>query len=180
MRIYVTQGPNGQAISTSRNTKRPKFQVTLLHPARRKVSAMASLAGHAMSYTGAAVTAPRKYRVVREVRWPSWWGWYSGRRSQVQTARNRHGATTTGADGSSKSIRCTPEPKVSKGRGSFTFSVYRMSPTCRRNSFAQRGVNGGFTTLQHARAGDWQTGQTVELNIRPRPSTASRRPLKAG
>jgi hypothetical protein len=48
-----------------------------------------------MGYTGAAVDgAEVKYRVVREVRMPWWWGWWS-RGPQSQSQEIAHGTART-------------------------------------------------------------------------------------
>src|SRR5207247_3471699 len=84
LRIYVAQGPNGQAGFQVEEYKRPKFQVALEAPkTAAKLNEKVSLSGRANSYTGAAVDgALIRYRVVRDVRWPYWWSWYSWRRPQ--------------------------------------------------------------------------------------------------
>src|SRR5206468_3254965 len=138
-----------------------------------KLNDMVSLAGHAMSYTGAAIDGAKlRYRVVREVRWPSWWAWYSWRRPQVQNSQEiAHGAATTEADGSFKiEFLARPDPKVSeRDEASFSFTVYAdVTDSAGETRSAQRGVNIGFTALQATiGAGNWQTeDKPVELNIR--------------
>src|SRR5207249_3079228 len=114
MRIFVGSGPAGAASFNVEEYKRPKFQVTLDAPTTAaRLNDKVSLAGHAMSYTGAAVDGARvKYRVVREVRWPYWWGWYSWRQPQVQSSQEiAHGAATTETDGSFKiEFLARPDP----------------------------------------------------------------------
>src|SRR5947209_20028052 len=103
MSLQVEGRAQGSVAVRVEEYKRPKFQVTLDAPkTAAKLNEKASLAGHAMSYTGAAVDGARvKYRVVRDVRWPYWWGWYSWRRPQVQSSQEiAHGAANTEADGS--------------------------------------------------------------------------------
>ena len=129
MRIYVAQGPNGQAGFRVEEYKRPKFQVVLEAPkTASKLNEKVSLSGHATSYTGAAIDGARiHYRVVRDVRWPYWWGWYSMRQPQVQPAQEiAHGTTTTESDGSFKlEFLAKPDPKVSeKDEASFSFTVH--------------------------------------------------------
>ena len=75
--------------------KRPKFEVTLEAPkTAAKLNEPVSLTGHATAYTGAAVdSAEVKYRVVREVRMPWWWGWWLARPAKPEPGnRPRHGA----------------------------------------------------------------------------------------
>ncbi|PYM14367.1 MAG: hypothetical protein DME18_06880, partial [Verrucomicrobia bacterium] len=174
MRIYVSSGPGGQANVNVEEYKRPKFQVTLDAPkTAAKLNDRVSLAGRAMSYTGAAVDGAKvKYRVVREVRWPYWWTWYSWRRPQIQGSQEiAHGTATTEADGSFKiEFFAKPDPKVSeKEEASFSFSIYAdATDTAGETRSDQRSVNVGFTALQATlSAADWLTeGKPVELTIK--------------
>ncbi len=174
MRIYTAQGPSGQANFNVEEYKRPKFQVTLDAPKLAgKLNETVSLAGHAISYTGAAVDGARvTYRVVREVRWPYWWGWYSWRQPQVQSSQEiTHASARTEADGSFKiDFPARPDPKVSeKDEASFSFTVYAdVTDTAGETRSAQRSVNVGFTALQATlSAGDWQTqDKPLELKIK--------------
>jgi len=73
-------GPNGQANFNVEEYKLPKFQVTArCTQARRKVECrlLPCRPRDELHRRGGGRRAV-KYRVVREVRWPSWWGWYSG------------------------------------------------------------------------------------------------------
>jgi uncharacterized protein YfaS (alpha-2-macroglobulin family) len=174
MRIYVSSGPNGQANFNVEEYKRPKFQVTLDAPkTAAKLNDKVSLAGHAMSYTGAAVDGAKVgYRVVREVRWPYWWGWYdSWRRRSVSASQEiAHGTATTETDGTFKvEFIAKPDPKVSeKDEASFSFAIYAdVTDTTGETRSAQRSISVGFTALQATLgAGDWQTeDKPVEVRI---------------
>ena len=104
--------------------KRPKFEVTLDAPkTAAKLNEKTSLTGHAMSYTGAAVDGAQvKYRVVREVRMPWWWGWWHGGWRQPESQEIAHGTATTDTDGSFKiEFTARPDPKV---RGERRADVY--------------------------------------------------------
>ena len=74
--------------------KRPKFEVTLDAPkTAAKLNEKVRLVGHAMSYTGAAVDgAQLKYRIVREIRMPWWWGWWGGGFPGNQSQEIAHGS----------------------------------------------------------------------------------------
>src|SRR6185436_2905876 len=129
MQIYVTQGPNGQVNFNVEEYKRPKFQVTLDAPKTAvRLKDKVPLAGHATSYTGAAMDAAQvKYRVAREVRYPYWWGWYSWRRQQPQGSQEiAHGTTRTETDGSFK-FEFVAKPDLSvpeNDEPTFVYSIY--------------------------------------------------------
>jgi hypothetical protein len=173
MRIYAAQGPNGQANFHVEEYKRPKFQVTLDAPTNAaRLNDKVTLAGHATSYTGAAIDGARiRYRVVREVRWPYWWGWYSRRRPEVQPSQEiAHGTAATQPDGSFRiDFVARPDPKVSdKDEASFSYSVFAdVTDTAGETRSTQRSIHVGFTALQATlSAADWQTDeQPVELSI---------------
>jgi hypothetical protein len=174
MRIYVGAGPGGQAGFNVEEYKRPKFQVTLDAPkAAAKLHDKVALQGKAESYTGAPVDgAAVKWRVVREVRWPYWWGWYHSWRMRSVSASQEiaHGLATTDTDGTFRiEFVARPDPKVSEtDEASFHFSLHAdVTDTTGETRSAQRGINVGFTALQATlSAGDWQTDdQPVELGI---------------
>ena len=77
MRIYTQTGGDGGTTVTVEEYKRPKFQVTMDSPKTPpKLNAEVQVPGKALAYTGAAINnAKVKYRVVRAVRYPDWWGW---------------------------------------------------------------------------------------------------------
>ena len=174
MRIYTAQGPSGQANFHVEEYKRPKFQVALDAPkTAARLNEKVSLAGHATSYTGAAIDGARiRYRVVRDVRWPHWWAWYSGRQPQVQAGQEiAHGTATTESNGSFKvEFVAKPDPKVSeKDEASFSFSVFAdVTDSAGETRSAQHSINVGFIALQATLgAADWQTDDhPVEVTIK--------------
>jgi hypothetical protein len=152
--------------------KRPKFEVTLDAPkTAAKLNEKVSLAGHAMNYTGAAVDgAAVKYRVVREVRMPWWWGWWRGGRPGSQSQEIAHGMTTTGTDGTFKvEFTAKPDPKVpEKDEPSFVFQVNTdVTDSAGETRSAERSIRVGYTALEAMiNADDWQTdGKPVELKL---------------
>jgi uncharacterized protein YfaS (alpha-2-macroglobulin family) len=174
MRIYVSTGPNGQANFNVEEYKRPKFQVTLAAPKiAAKLSDKVRLQGKAESYTGAAIDGAQvKYRIVREVRWPYWWGWYRSWRMRSVSASQEiaHGTATTETDGTFKlEFVAKPDPKVSpEDEASFSFSIFAdVTDTAGETRSAQRSINVGFTALQTTLSvGDWQTeDKPVEVGI---------------
>lgn len=88
--------------------KRPKFKVSLNTPDQSfKLNDEVSLTGEALAYTGAKIDGAQvKYRVVREVRYPSWCWWLPPRSSSQEIA---HGSAVTGTDGRFK-IKFTAAP----------------------------------------------------------------------
>ena len=174
MRIYVSSGPNGQANFNVEEYKRPKFQVTLEAPkTAAKLSDKVTLQGKAESYTGAAIDGAQvKYRIVRDVRWPYWWGWYRSWRMRSVSASQEiaHGTATTATDGTFRiEFVAKPDPKVSaEDEASFSFSIFAdVTDTAGETRSAQRTINVGFTALQATlSAGDWQTEEKlVEINV---------------
>jgi hypothetical protein len=175
MQLRVTPGPNGSAGFNVEEYKRPKFQVTLDAPkVAAKLADTVSLQGKAESYTGAAVDgAPVKWRVVREVRWPVWWGWSHWWRGPQQQGSQEiaHGTARTGTDGTFKiEFTAKPDPKVSeKDEATFNFSIHAdVTDTAGETRSAERGVHVGFTALTaNLTADDWQTEEkAVELKIK--------------
>ena len=174
-RIYVTSGEHGQASFNVEEYKRPKFQVTLEAPKiAAKLNDKVTLAGKAEAYTGAAIDGAKvRWRVVREVRWPYWWGWYYRSRVRSVSASQEiaHGIAMTGIDGAFQiEFVAKPDPKVSeKDEASFNFSIYAdVTDTAGETRSDQRSINVGFTALQATLgADDWQTEEKpVELKLR--------------
>ena len=151
--------------------KRPKFEVTLDAPkTSAKLNELVSLRGHATGYTGAAVDgAEVKYRVVREVRMPWWWGWWS-RGPQSQSEEIAHGAARTETDGSFKiEFTAKPDPKIlEKDDPTFVFQITAdVTDSAGETRSAERGIRVGYTALEAVlRTDDWQTAaKAVELKI---------------
>ena len=143
--------------------KRPKFEVTIDAPkTAAKLNEKVSLTGHAMSYTGAAVDGAQvKYRVVREVRMPWWWGWWRGGWPQSQSQEIAHGNARTATDGSFKiEFAAKPDPKVSeKNEPTFVFQINAdVTDTTGETRSADRAIRVGYTALEAMlSADDWQT-----------------------
>jgi uncharacterized protein YfaS (alpha-2-macroglobulin family) len=79
--IRLLGGPRGMASLSVEEYKRPKFSVTIQPPKEGvRLNDKVSVKGVAEAFTGAPVDAAQvKWRVVREVRYPLWWGWGGGR-----------------------------------------------------------------------------------------------------
>ena len=174
MQIHVINGPSGATAVRVEEYKRPKFQVTLEAPkTAAKLNDKVSVPGQAMSYAGAAVDGAQvKYRVVREVRYPYWWGWYSWRSPRSQGSQEiAHGSARTETDGSFQ-IEFTAKPDLSvseQEEPTFIFQIYAdVTDSSGETRSAQRGINVGYTALQATlSAEDWQTeDKAVELKIK--------------
>src|SRR6185369_11210161 len=173
MQIRAEDVPIGSTQISVEEYKRPKFQVTLDAPqVAPRLNEKVSLQGHALSYTGAAVDGAQvRYRIVREVRWPYWLGWYSGRGfRQQQSQEIAHGNLSTETDGSFKiEFVAKPDPTApEKDEPTFSFQIYAdVTDGSGETRSAQRSVNVGYTALQAAlNAGDWQTdSEPVEIKI---------------
>jgi hypothetical protein len=152
--------------------KRPKFEVTLAAPkTAAKLSEKVSLTGHAMNYTGAAVdSAMVKYRIVREVRMPWWWGWWGGGWPQSQSQEIAHGIARTGTDGAFQiEFTAKPDPKVpEKDEPTFVFQINAdVTDSAGETRSAERAIRVGYTALEAVMsADDWQTdGKPIELKL---------------
>ena len=150
-----------------------------------KLAAKVELTGKATAYTGAAVGGAKvRYRVVRQVRYPDWWGWCfwwrharNGRARKLPTARRRRPPTAASRSSSSPS---PTSPSQEKDEPIFEFSVSAdVTDTSGETRSAQRIVNVGYTALRASlSAAEWLADQKpFEISSPPRRSTArARRP----
>ncbi|MFM1770385.1 MAG: hypothetical protein RJA22_2914 [Verrucomicrobiota bacterium] len=171
--LRITSGEHGQAGFNVEEYKRPKFLVKLEAPRiAAKLNERVAVPGRAEAYTGAAVGGAQvKWRVVREVRWPDWWGWFrpSGM-PRGESQEIAHGTAATGPDGLfTVEFIARPDPKVSdQDEASFSYTVHAdVTDTTGETRSDQRAVNVGFVALRaRLSAGDWQTeGRPVEVSI---------------
>jgi len=154
MSIRVHGGPSGSSSFNVEEYKRPKFRVELASPETpARLNGEVTLQGTASAYTGASINdAKVKYRVVRKVRWPEWWGrcywWCPPRSSQSQEIA--HGSTQTGADGSFKiTFTAKPDPKVlEKDEPTFMYEIHAdvIDATGETRSDSH-SINLGYTAL---------------------------------
>jgi hypothetical protein len=173
MTIRVDGAQQGAASFNVEEYKRPKFQVALDAPKTApKLNAKVNLQGKATAYTGAAVDGSKvRWRVVRQVRYPEWWGWcFWWRTPQTASQEIAHGTAATGTDGSFPiEFVAKPDPSVSeKDEPTFHFQVSAdVTDTAGETRSAQRGVNVGYTALKAAiSAPEWITDETpVEIAI---------------
>ncbi len=164
MRIYVHGGPSGSTFLNVEEYKRPKFRVTVAPPEEAaKLAAPVTVKGTATAYTGASIGgADVRWRVVREVQYPPWWGWYYWWRTPRGDSQEiANGRATTAADGTfSITFTAHPDQKIpEKEEPVFRFTVYAdVTDTAGETRSARRTVNVGYTALKASiTAADWQT-----------------------
>ncbi len=173
MTIRTEGEPRGQANIHVEEYKRPKFQVTLDAPkSAPKLNGKVSLAGKATAYNGAAIgDAKVRFHVVREIRYPIWWGYYYWWRQPNSNSQEiAHGSAITAADGSF-TIEFTAVPDLSvaeKDEPTFQYEISAdvTDPSGETRS-TSRGVAVGYTALQASLTADeWQTDERpVEITI---------------
>ena len=171
MTLRVEGRAQGSTAFRVEEYKRPKFEVTLDAPkTAAKLNDLVGLTGHATAYTGAAVDGAQvKYRIVRDVRMPWWWGWWM-RGLQRQSQEIAHGTAKTQTDGSFK-IEFTARPDLEvaeKDEPTFYYSITTdVTDSAGETRSADRGVLVGYTALVATlQADEWQTtDKAVELNI---------------
>ncbi len=174
MMIRTTGAPHGMASVSVEEYKRPKFQVAVEAPkVPGKLGEKVGVEGKATAYTGAAIGGAKvRWRVVREVRFPDWWGrcfWWRPMPSQA-AQEIAHGTTVTKDDGTfAVEFPAKPDRSVSeKDEPTFSFTVHAdVTDTTGETRTAQRGVNIGYTALKASLSADeWQTAmKPVDIAI---------------
>ena len=174
MSLQVQGGPGGSTSFNVEEYKRPKFQVAIDDPKdAAKLHGKVNITGKATAYTGVAINdAKVKWRVVREVRYPSWWGWCYWWRPMPQGKSQEiaHGISGTKPDGSFD-IEFTALPDLSvpeKDEPTFHYKIHAdVTDTTGETRSADNSINVGYTALKASvSAGEWQTvDNEVALNI---------------
>ena len=174
MTIRVEGNPHGQTALNVEEYKRPKFQVTVESPkTAAKLNAQVQLSGKATAYTGAAIGGAKvRYRVVRETRYPDWWGCCYWWRPMPQTPAQEiaHGFATTEADGTfpiqffARPDLTVPEKDEPIFRYTVSADVTDATGETRSN---QRAVQVAYTALKATLAAEqWQADtKDVEVNV---------------
>ena len=174
MTIRVDGEPQGATQFNVEEYKRPKFQVTLEKPkTAAKLHAEVGLQGKALGYTGAAINdAKVRYRVVREVRYPSWWGWYFWwRMPQTNSQEIAHGSAATKSDGTF-TLTFIAKPDLSVAEADepvFHYVVHAdVTDTTGETRSAQQDISVGYTALQATlTVADWQAvDQPVQVTVK--------------
>jgi hypothetical protein len=175
MTIRVEGEPAGATNVSVEEYKRPKFQVTLAKPKTAgRLNTVVALEGKALAYTGAAVDSAKvRYRVVRDVRYPAWWGWrFWWRPIRAQPSQEiAHGTALTAVDGTFP-IRffARPDPTVlEKDEPIFRYTVYAdVTDGAGETRSGQVILNLGYTALRaELIAPAWLTaGKAEDLTVR--------------
>lgn len=175
MSIRVDGAPGGQTAVTVEQYKRPTFQVSLDAPkSAPKLNDMVALSGAATAYTGAATDGAQvRWRVVRQVQFPSWWHWRRWWMPPVhhQSQEIARGTATTDADGRFPiEFVARPDPSAAeKDEPKFRYTVYAdVTDLAGETRSAQRVVHVGYTALSASlSAASWLVeGKPVEVSIR--------------
>jgi hypothetical protein len=175
MMIRSEGEPNGAVTFNVEEYKRPKFQVELEAPKTpAKLNAQVQLNGKATAYTGAAIGGAKvRYRVVRETRYPDWYGCFYWWRPvpSVPAQEIAHSNAISEADGSFPiQFLAKPDPTVpEKDEPVFRYTVYAdVTDTTGETSSAQRTIKVAYTALQaKLTAQEWQTdAKDVDITVR--------------
>ncbi|MEM9646602.1 MAG: MG2 domain-containing protein, partial [Planctomycetota bacterium] len=154
--------------------KRPKFEVEVLRPTDPvRLDRSVTVKGKATGYTGASINdAKVAWRVVREVRYPSWWYWRCWWMPvQNNSEEIAHGVASTNANGTFEiSFDAKPDLRVRKdSEPTFEYRVYAdVTDTTGETRSAQQVVRVGYTAMAASiSAPGWLTAdQPLKLNVR--------------
>ncbi|HKQ37278.1 MAG TPA: MG2 domain-containing protein, partial [Verrucomicrobiae bacterium] len=175
MSLRVTSGPQGATSFSVEEYKRPKFQVTLEAPKEAaKLNDKVSISGKALAYTGAAIdNAAFKYRIVRQVQMPYWWGWFWVGRASSRAGQQQeiaHGTARTDNDGSFKvEFVARPDPSVpEKDEPVFAYMItVDVTDNAGETRSDTHQIQVGYTALRATVSiPEWQTEEKpVEISI---------------
>jgi uncharacterized protein YfaS (alpha-2-macroglobulin family) len=186
MTISVLGEPRGSTGFNVEEYKRPKFEVTLEKPkTAAKLNGPLVVTGKALAYTGAPVDGAKlRYRVFRQVRYPTWWGCcYWWRPMPAQPSQEiAHGIATTRKDGTF-TVQFIARPDLSVPAKDEPIFVYTVSADVTDHTGETRsgqiGVKLGYTALQaELSAADWQTAGK-EVVVTPKTTTLDGEPQQA-
>jgi len=128
MRIEVTDGASGSEYFSVEEYKRPRFEVKY-NPVKGsfRLNDTVTVTGEARNYAGNVVDGARvRYRVVREARFPYFFGWYRGYYPTSPSSEIISGNTTTDVNGRfTVSFNATPDQSISrKDQPVFSYTIY--------------------------------------------------------
>ena len=174
MSIRVESGPRGSVGFNVEEYKRPKFKVELAKPEKAiRLNDEVTVTGKAMAYTGASIDAAQvSYRVVREVRYPDWWGWYCWWMPPAPGGSQEiaFGKAITESDGSFKvTFKAVPDLSVDReSEPVFHYTVYAdITDGTGETRSAQETIRVGYTALKGTMTAEqWQEkGKPVEIAV---------------
>ncbi len=171
--LQIEGGPEGWRQLQIEEYKRPKFRVEVAQPkSPAKLDQQVVVSGKATAYTGVAISdAKVTWRVVREVRYPIWWGWrcwwcpIESNRAEIA-----HGTATTGPDGSFE-IAFTAKPDLSVSKESeptFHYQVYAdVTDTTGETRSDEQTIRLGYTAMKAELTADsWlTTDQPIDMTV---------------
>jgi hypothetical protein len=175
MQLRAEAGPDGSASFRVEEYKRPKFMVTLEAPRTApRLADRVEVSGRALGYTGAPVDAAQvEWRVMREVRYPDWWGWCFWRIAQPAGGAQAiaHGSATTDAEGRfTVAFTALPDSAVpAEQEPTFRYTVTGdVTDGAGETRSASRVVSVGYTALAASlSAPDWlEAARPVEIAVR--------------
>ncbi|QEG22990.1 alpha-2-macroglobulin family protein [Mariniblastus fucicola] len=165
---------NGNTSIRVEEYKRPKFFAEIDKPAEAfQLGKQVTVKGKATAYTGAAIDGAKvTWRVVRTVRYPSWWRsrfWYRPMQNNSQEMAN--GELKTDIEGKFE-VTFTAEPDNSVDRASepvFTYQIFAdVTDTAGETRSASQTTSIGYTSLEaNLSAEDWlTTDEDVSLSLK--------------
>ncbi len=173
-RMRIQSSVSGATSVRVEEYKRPKFFTEIEKPTDAfQLGQKVKVTGKATAYTGAAIDGSKVvWRVVRNVRYPSWWSyryWYVPQQNNSKEIAN--GELMTDVNGKFE-IEFTAEPDESVARDSepvFTYQVFAdVTDTAGETRSASQTTSVGYTSLEAIlSAGDWlTTDEEIELSLK--------------
>lgn len=174
MQLRAVSGPGGGASLRVEEYKRPKFMVTLEAPlVAPRLADRVELTGRALGYAGAPVDGAQvEWRVLRQVRYPDWWGWRFGHGARAAGAQAiARGSATTDAEGRfTVSFVALPDPSVpAEQEPTFHYTVTGdVTDGAGETRSAGRTVAVGYTALAASLSrAEWlESARAVDIAVR--------------
>ncbi len=184
MTLESSIGPSSTSFRVE-EYKRPRFEVTY-NPLDQAydLGDQVDVSGQAKAYAGSNIGgAPVQYRVVRQVRFPWWPVWRSGRISPPpgsQEMEIANGVTTTGEDGSfAFSFTAIPDASIPKERNpAFTYRIYaEVTDITGETQTAEKSVTLAYLGLKASVQTPKQADRTKPLTLPVRTTNLDGQPI---
>ena len=165
MYIQATEGANGSVAFSVEEYKRPRFEVKF-NPVKGsyRLNDTISITGEARNYAGNAVDGARvRYRVVREARFPYFYGWYRSYYPSSPSSEIISGTTTTDITGNfTIAFNALPDQGVSrKDQPVFSYTVYAdITDITGETRSQETTVHAGYQSLEV----NWQLPKEVHVS----------------